>query len=455
MESFPLMRFRGFFMVIFTFRSRFQAGSIFFSMFAAVAMVGVLGVAAISLLKGPVRAMNEITRRTMAENNMIAAGKLAIVISDSQTGDCDEDGAVEPLEWIAPGGAPAPANGGLLPPTIGASLQDPWGNAYGYCAWDHGAQRMTLSCGNSPGRLKGSVNRDNIVLAVLSSGPDRVFQTSCHEEGMGAYVDKLSGSDDIVLSYTYAEAAILSGGLWKMKENDSKTAEIQKNLSIKDSTGVEQLSFNTQSKQLAIGVGGVGAMPKLKADFIEPLLGTTVEFLSSVKMNGNNKLSVTNTANNDIGIEVLAGGTNAIGLKATGTTKAIESNGIIDMMNNKIVKLATPTADTDAATKKYVDDALAGTTQVTKCESFVFTSCSGSSSQNLSTTNLGACKKACAAANVQCCEAEFAGLPGNPNAALAACKGYNAPSTTSGGVRNILTLLLGGGKMVSALCYLE
>ena len=138
-----------------------------------------------------------------------------------------------------------------------------------------------------------------------------------------------------------------------------------------------------------------------------------------------------------------------------GTSKAIESAGVLDMTGHKIVNLLGPSDDSDAATKKYVDDKISGTTQTIKCESFVFTGCTGSGAQNLTKTNLGACKKACEQAGVQCCEAELAALPGNPNAQLTNCKGYPAPSQTSGGLRNILTILLGGGKYVAALCYLE
>ncbi len=396
-----------------------QAGSVIFTLFAGIAMVGILGAAAMTMLKGPVRAMNEITRRTVAENNMIAAGKLAIIAADTQNGDCDGDGAVEPVEWADPAGKPAPVQGGLLPTTIGAAQMDPWGNNFGYCSWDHGAQRLHADCGTTPKRLTGSITRNNIVLAVLSSGPDRVFQTICNNEGQGDYLVSPVGNDDIILGYTYSEAEVMSGGLWRLNETDAQVAEIHKNLSVKDDDGDEQLSFNAQTQKLSLAAGGVGELPKIKTDFLQPLTAsaTSIEFLSNIKM-----------------------------------------NGLIDMMNSKVVRLATPTADTDAVTKKYVDDAVASITnpgQVTKCESFVFTTCTGSSPQNLTKTNLGACKKACANANVQCCEAEFATLPGNPNATLAECKGYNAPSQTTGGIRNILTILLGGGKFVSALCYLE
>lgn len=457
-----------------------QRGSVFFSLFAAVGMIGVLGAMTIALLKGPVKTMSEVTRRTVAENNMIAAGKLAIIVSDSLSGDCDGDGAVEPLEWADAGASQKPVNGGLLPSTVGATMQDPWGNTYGFCSWDHGTVRMDSVCGASAKRLKGSLTRDNIVISVISSGPDRTFQTTCNEEGAGNYVDKISGSDDLIMSYTYAEAVIASGGLWRLEEEDAKTAEIQKNLSVKDETGVEQFSFDAASKQLALGTGGTGAMPKVKTDFLQPLDNASVELLSNLKMQGIwlsgdgtakglqitsgsdlnvvGKLALNNASNNAIGIEASASGTSATGLKITGTAKAIESNGIVDMMNNKIVNLATPTADTDAATKKYVDDAVAGTVgQVIKCESFVFTNCTGSVTHaSLTKTNLGACKKACEAAGVQCCEAELAALPGNPNTTLANCKGYDAPSITGAATRNnALAALLGGSKFIAALCYLQ
>lgn len=464
-----------------------RSGSVFFALFGGIAMVGVLGAATIAMLKGPVRAMNEITRRTVAENNMIAAGKLAIIASEQNAGgDCDGDGAIEPLEWADKGANPAPAQGGLLPVTIGASLQDPWGNGYGYCVWDHGSMRLDTACGASPKRLKGSLTRNGIVLAVISSGRDRIFQTGCNAEGQGPYLNKVSGSDDIVLGYTYQEAEVMSGGLWRLKENDVKTAEINKNISVKDVAGIEQLSFDVQNKVMMLGSGGTGVLPKIKTDFIQPLAGSAIEVLSNIKMDGLwisadgtakglqmttagninalGKLNVTgpsvvtNNAASGIGIDAVASGTSATGLKVTGTAKAIESNGILDMMNNKIVKLAAPTADTDAATKKYVDDKFGSisSTQTVKCESFVFTGCTGSVTYgSLTKTNLGACKKACEAAGVQCCEAEFASLPGNPNAQLTNCKGYDAPSQTSGGLRNLLTILLGGGKFVAALCYLE
>ncbi|PZQ43868.1 MAG: hypothetical protein DI551_11290, partial [Micavibrio aeruginosavorus] len=112
-----------------------RCGSIVLTLFASIAMVGLIGVAATRVMQGPVKTMTQVTKRTIAENNMMSAGRLVLIMSAQNGGDCDHDGMIEPLEWVDPNSQPAPAHGGLLPTTIGASLEDPWGNSYGYCAW--------------------------------------------------------------------------------------------------------------------------------------------------------------------------------------------------------------------------------------------------------------------------------------------------------------------------------
>ena len=449
-----------------------QSGGIFFALFAAVGMVGILGASALTLIKGPVRTMHHVTQRTIAENNIIASSKLAIIMSERDTGDCDSDGAIEPVEWISPMGMPAPANGGLLPPTLGASLQDPWGNHYGYCVWDHGTASHDASCGPSPKRLRGNADMNNIVLGVISSGPDKMFQTVCNEEGAGQYLDRPSDSDDIVLGYTYAEASAIAGGLWRLKDDDPQTAEIQKNILVMDTAGTQQLTFDADAQQLELASGGTGALPNVKTDFVQPLSGSAVEFLSNIKMSGawlsgdgtnkglqvspsgemnaNAKLNVTNTAANDVSIEALASGLNSIGVKAGGTSKAIEANGLVDMMGNKVVNLATPTDDFDGATKKYVDDKTTPVKKI-KCDSFVFNSCSGGATVSLNKSSLGDCKSACEAANVRCCLATYATTASNPNIELGNCTGYTT-GKPGGGVLNLVVTLLFPAD-VAAYCY--
>ena len=223
------------------FSRRNERGNVFFTMFGAVALVGAVGAASMQVMKGPVRAMSEVTKRTVAENNMIASTKLAVMAATNQAGggDCDGDMIVEPIPAEDPAGLAAPSGGGLLPATIGASLQDPWSTRYALCAWDHGANNGR--CGGQAGLIAGGPTEDQYVLAVISAGPDRQFQTSCN-----AWVDantdnqpdvpllvKPVGSDDLVLGYTYAEANSAGGGLWVLKSGDPDKATIVKDLEVR------------------------------------------------------------------------------------------------------------------------------------------------------------------------------------------------------------------------------
>lgn len=429
-------------------RSSSTSGSVIFSVFVAIAMVGVLGAISMNILKGPVRTMAEVSRRTVAENHMMAAGKLALVAAAYDNGDCDHDGLIEPLEWEVAGSLPSPVNGGLLPHNTGATLNDPWGNRFGYCSWDHGAYRHDSTCGLSPKRLMGANQESNIVIAVISSGPDRVFQTSCNAEGASPYIEKTEGSDDIVLGYTYAEARTMAGSLWILKEGDANTAQIRKNLAVTDNDGDEQLTFNANTKQLMLAHGGVGMLPNIRTDYIQSLTNNApVEFLTTIKA-GEAVLS-TDIANAVAAIAT-SSGTAGIGLKASGTSKAIEANGVIDMMSNKIINVATPTNNNDAATKAYVDSKVAGEKRV-KCEAFVFSGCSGGTTVNLTKTTLGDCKKACEAAGARCCHAEFASTANNPHTTLGSCTGH-INGGTSGSLANLLLGLLFPAN-VAAYCY--
>lgn len=425
-----------------------RKGNIIFALFAAVAMVGVLGAATLHLMKGPVRSMSMVTKRTIAENHMIASGKLAITLAVQNNGDCDSDGMIEPLEWAAANGAPAPMNGGVLPATIGAALTDPWGTPYGYCAWDHGSLRLDSSCGVAARRLAGGATPSNLVVAILSAGPDRIYQTGCRPDGYGDYLLRIEGNDDVVLAYSFAEAMALSAGLWNLKENDADTATIAKNLSVTDESGDEQLSFDAQTGALSLGSAGTGEMPNIRTDYIQNLTANVpVEFLSDIKMGA---ASIITAEENAIAAIVTASGDDAIGLKVNGTSKAIEAEGILDMTNHKIVNLAAPSNDKDAATKKYVDDKT-GAVKKIKCDAFVFSGCSGGTTQNLTKTSLGDCKKACETAGVSCCAAQYGSLAANPNTTLSQCTGHSG-GKPSGSLVNILAALLFPAN-IAAYCY--
>lgn len=257
--------------------SRAQAGNVFFALFGAVGLVGVLGAATMTTIKGPVTSMHNVTQRTIAENNMIAAGKLALMAATNQAddGDCDADTAIEPVPFSTTGTGPHPDGGGYLPGAIGAAQEDPWGNMYGYCAWDHGAVIKTGVCADDAGRLSGSAAHDGAALAVISSGPDRLFQTSCGDAPN--YVERTEGSDDVVLEYTYDEAGVMSGGLWNVKGSDPDTAEIAKNLEVKDSGGDVVFGVDSSTDP---------TKPAIKVDYIQQLSAGAVSFLSNIALGG-------------------------------------------------------------------------------------------------------------------------------------------------------------------------
>ena len=260
------------------YREFHQSGNIFFALFGAVALVGVVGASVTTILKGPVAGMQRVTKYTVAENNMIAAGKLALIAATNQplSGDCDGDDMVEPIPYSTTGDGPFPAGGGYLPAEIGATRQDPWGNIYGYCVWDHGIDPDDPTdndgeCGGSTNFRKGADSEQYIALAVISSGPDRVFQSSCNdfdpENPDLPLVVKSAGSDDVVLAYTYAEAGSMSGGLWKLKSGDSSTAEVgNRNVEIAGSGGggdAARIGYDE-----GLDMSGVGDFLAVKTDYI-------------------------------------------------------------------------------------------------------------------------------------------------------------------------------------------
>lgn len=255
-----------------------ESGNIFFTMFGAVALVGAIGAASMTVMKGPVRSMSEVTKRTIAENNMMASSKLAVVsaTAGADSGDCDSDGMIEPTMFETPTTMAAPTGGGHLPASIGASLQDPWQNRYGYCVWDHGSTTMDASCevSGANNRLPGFDQQNQVSLVVISAGPDRAFQTSCISalaadtagnsngmiDGDEQILIRVSGSDDVVHSFTYAEANTAGGGLWNLKAGDQDTAQIGKDLEIRNDADDVTFALDRDT--------GIGSFMAIKVDSI-------------------------------------------------------------------------------------------------------------------------------------------------------------------------------------------
>ena len=195
---------------------RSEAGNVFFTLFGAVAIVGVLGAGIMSTMRGPLTTMVEVNR--IEEAKSVIRLNSSLVLKNATQGDsadapdppfaadyCDDDDFTE---------APMPAGGGIsgggtLPSNVGATMTDPWGTPYGYCAWNHGTD--TSTCTNT---LAGENSTTEVVIAIVSAGPDRNFTTICSD----LYEGQPSG-DDIANKVVYNDAATIagggtSGGLW-------------------------------------------------------------------------------------------------------------------------------------------------------------------------------------------------------------------------------------------------
>lgn len=231
-----------------------ESGNIFFALFGAVALVAVLGGSVMTFMKGPLATSVKITRINTAETQMSMAAQVSVMAAANTptSGDCDADGLVEPLEWRDAGALPAPAGGGLIPMSIGVSKKDPWGTEYGYCVWDHGTNGACddeTGAGDNPAeRLAGGpTGAGNIVVAIVSAGPDKTFTTTCRDFDTADVDDNLSladagdlplvskaaeTDDDIIFAFTYDEATGASGGLWRLKSGEPGTATINKDVEV-------------------------------------------------------------------------------------------------------------------------------------------------------------------------------------------------------------------------------
>ena len=209
----------------------------FFTLFGAVAVVGVLGAGIMATMRGPLTTMVEVNRREQAKAELRVAASLVLVASDDTSLEvgCEAGVADGYTEGPAPTGT-GPTGGGILP-AVGAAQNDPWGNAYGYCAWDHGGVAADYSgCGTV---LAGFSDTNNIAIAVMSAGPDGTFQTSCVADNAGVndYVEPDGGgNDDIVITMTYDQAISGSGGLWT--PIGVTDAEISRNLDVTGNTDI-------------------------------------------------------------------------------------------------------------------------------------------------------------------------------------------------------------------------
>jgi hypothetical protein len=233
-------------------------GNIFAMMFAAVGMTGVLGVVGMQTVSGPVTTITKVTQKNIVDTDLMTNARIVILNAGTlpNGGDGDSDNYIEPVAFETTCGA-NPAGGGCLPGNIGAIQSDPWGTNYGYCVWDHGATNVSAN------RLQGSASTSHAVLAVISAGRDKTFQTSCEPFDGSAPegLQEVAGSDDSVRIYSYDAAVAGAAGLWSLK--DATTAEIDKDLEV---TGGLISSGD-------ISTSGSGTF--IRADFITSYTGGT------------------------------------------------------------------------------------------------------------------------------------------------------------------------------------
>ena len=242
-----------------------ESGNVFMTLFAAVAVVGVIGAGTVSIMNGPVSTMVSLNKQNMAELRMEIAAKLIIIdgmrnyVDDSDTGT----NYLELTEYAAG----SITGGGTIPSSLNINDIDPWGTQFGYCTWDNGdvdGGKDDTATGTDD-RLQGQTTAEMTgagqsadFIAVVSAGPNRAFETGCYayDSSGNEGLTKAANSDDIVLVYRYDEAQSTMGDLWQYGTDSDETdavLEIDQNLNLKsDVTFTGLLQFNIAGSGLVL-----------------------------------------------------------------------------------------------------------------------------------------------------------------------------------------------------------
>lgn len=263
-------------------------GNIVAMLMGTVAMVGIVGVSAMNMIGGPITTAAKVTHQNMAQNDLLMNAKVVVMNASTrpQMGDEDGDGYIEPVPFVPASDSvcgitlPTGGEGGCLPADIGAILTDPWGTSYAYCVWDHGDPH------SSANRIDGEDSTSGAVLAIISAGPNKRFETPClpydgDPDTNDEAIDPNGIGDDLVQIFTYAGAVAGSGGLWELKLNEPETAVIDKKLEIGDVSAGTGFAFDTTT--------GEGEFPYIKTDFIASKSGgnTPVTMVNNIALDGN------------------------------------------------------------------------------------------------------------------------------------------------------------------------
>lgn len=156
-------------------------GFTFAYILAAVVLLGILAAGGISAF---LQLGTPVPSQKIANRNLLQQAAKALIAVSS---DADNDGIIEAPAYISV--TPSPVGGGGIPPTSAAPKNDAYGTPFGYCSWDNGS--ATSSVNRSPG--SNPALQTSAVFAVISAGPDHIFQTSCATAQSGS----TSGDDEV------------------------------------------------------------------------------------------------------------------------------------------------------------------------------------------------------------------------------------------------------------------
>ncbi|PJF20919.1 MAG: hypothetical protein CUN56_13740, partial [Phototrophicales bacterium] len=214
-----------------------EKGNIFFTLFAAVGIVGAIGMGSATLLKGPVQTMVKINQNQVTEDYAELSLRVMMANVVQANANCDADNKMEAAPWDTPGaGESAPTGGGVFPSAYGTKITDPWGRRFGYCVWDHGSKIDDAGCGGATqNRLRGAPNDDTQpFITIISSGPNQQFETACNDyvdiapaDGAPdtALIVKPPTSDDLIVNYSMIDAKNAMGDQWVFDSNVSGDAD--------------------------------------------------------------------------------------------------------------------------------------------------------------------------------------------------------------------------------------
>lgn len=147
----------------------------------ATVLLALLGVSVLATIAhGSYFQIARGTLDTVHRANASALLTQAATTLAAEARDSDNDGQSEPTA-----GQLGLVDGWSVPAASGAPKSDPWGTALKYCPWDHG------SSNHSAGRLTGAnpALAGSVQFAVVSAGPDKLFNTSCTQALGGAQGD--------------------------------------------------------------------------------------------------------------------------------------------------------------------------------------------------------------------------------------------------------------------------